>query len=252
MNGNGRPTSVGRPFSMGIFMVLFSLGGRLALCASMVRPQAALADVGTDHAYLPVWLAKQGIITRAVASDIRPGPLERAKQNIERYDVGNMVTARLSDGLDAVSPAEADDIVIAGMGGLMMAEIIRRAEWLKNKEKHLILQPMTHVEDLRRSLSEQGFTVLREQAVLDEGHVYTAMLCIYDPQNRMLGELFPHIGRLTAETPENRMYLRREMKRLQNRANGLHMQGDEKQAAQLFQIREKIEAMLPPEKSVTE
>lgn len=225
-------------------MVLFTLGGRLALCASMVRPQAALADVGTDHAYLPVWLAKQGVIKTAVASDIRPGPLERAKNNIERYGVDSLVTARLSDGLDEISPEEADDIVIAGMGGLMMADIIRRAEWLKNSEKRLILQPMTHVEDLRRSLSEQGFSVLREQAVLDEGHVYTAMLCAYDPANSASGTLFPYIGRLTAETPENRMYLRREMKRLLNRANGLRLQGDEKGSAELFQIREQIGAML--------
>lgn len=234
---------------MGIFMALFSLGGRLALCASMVRPQAALADVGTDHAYLPVWLAKQGAISKAVASDIRPGPLERAKQNIERYGVENLVTARLSDGLDAILPEEADDIIIAGMGGLMMADIIRRAPWLKNSAKRLILQPMTHAEDLRRSLSEQGFSILHEQAVLDERHVYTVMLCVYRPQDRMAGGLFPYIGGLTSETPENRMYLRREMRRLQKRSDGLRLQGDGEQAAELFRIREQIQTMLLPDDS---
>ncbi len=127
----------------------------------MVRPGCALADVGTDHAYLPVWLAFHGLISGAVATDLRPGPLNRARENILRYGGSDRVAARLADGLSGVSPEEADDVVIAGMGGKMIARIISEAEWLKNGEKHLILQPMTSVEDLRTFLAEEGFAVRR-------------------------------------------------------------------------------------------
>lgn len=223
---------------------LFSLGARLGLCASMVRPQAALADVGTDHAYLPVWLALQNRIVSAVAADVRPGPLEKAKEHIARYRVGDVVSVRLSDGLDRIRPEEADDVVMAGMGGILIARIITGTTWLKDPGKHLILQPMTSAEDLRRCLSQEGFSVRRESAVRDEGHVYTAMLCVYDPPNRMTGRLYPYIGRISAKTPENRAYLRSRMAHLQNRIGGLRIQGDERQAEELSQIRAEIAAML--------
>ena len=120
---------------------LFQLGSRLGLCAAMVRPGCRLADIGTDHGYLPVWLAKTGVIRSAVAADVREGPLQSARQNIERYGVEEQVTARLSDGLDLVSAQEADDIVIAGMGGELIARLVDRAAWLRDPQKHLILQP---------------------------------------------------------------------------------------------------------------
>lgn len=211
----------------------------------MVRRGTALADVGTDHAYLPIWLARQGRIRSAVASDIRPGPLDRAQRDIERYGAGGVVTARLSDGLDNIRPNEADDIVIAGMGGLMIAEIVGRAAWLEDPEKRLILQPMTRAEDLRRSLAEQGFAVVHEQAVREENHLYTVMLCRWDPECRAFGELFPYIGSLTAETPEGCAYLRHELKRIQNREKGLQMEGDAAQAEKLAHIYRMIAAMLP-------
>ncbi len=229
---------------------MFSLGGRLALCASLVRPGSRLVDVGTDHAYLPVWLALAGRIGRAVAADVRPGPLARAERNIRKYGVEATVRARLSDGLDAVSPQEADDIVFAGMGGLLISRILLRTPWLRDPAKRLILQPMTSVEELRRSLSEQGFAVLRERAACEDGHVYTAMLCGYDPANRMTGRLYPYVGRISADTPENRLYLARRMAPLKKRADGLRREGDRKAAEELDEVRGRIAAMLGrPEES---
>lgn len=226
-------------------MKLFSLGARLALCASMVREGTALADVGTDHAYLPVWLAKQGIIRSAVAVDVRPGPLERAKQNIEKFGVGEQVNARLSDGLNEVRPEEADDIVIAGMGGEMILNIVGRAAWLRNPEKNLILQPMTKEEELRRGLLKLGFSVREEQAVLEEHHVYTVMRCAFSPgQKPQYNELFPYIGLLTGDTPAGRAYLQREEKRLSNFVRGLEASGDDSGASTLLEICRQLEAML--------
>ena len=112
----------------GIFLdKLFSLDGRLSVCASLVRNGARLADVGTDHAYLPIWLAKNGKIISAVASDNRKKPLAAGMENIERYGCSEIVSTRLCAGLDDISPDEADDIVIAGMGGEMIAGILENA-----------------------------------------------------------------------------------------------------------------------------
>lgn len=225
-------------------MKLFSLGARLALCASMVREGAALADVGTDHAYLPVWLAKKGAVRKAVASDVRPGPLERAREDIEKFGVGGIVEARLSDGLDEIRSEEADDVVIAGMGGELITAIVSRTGWLRNPEKRLILQPMTREEDLRRSLTQQGFSVLNEQAVLEGRHVYTVMLCAYGRSAQPRDGLFPYIGLLSGDTPAGRAYLRREETRLRNRARGLRAEGSENSAAELLKLCGQIETLL--------
>ena len=114
---------------------LFQLDRRLQTCASMVRENHVLADIGTDHAYLPIWLVKKEVIKKAIASDINMGPLQKAAFNIRRYNVGKQVDARLSDGLELIFPNEADDIVIAGMGGELIADIIEKAPWLKDAEK---------------------------------------------------------------------------------------------------------------------
>ncbi len=223
---------------------LFTLGARLELCASMVRPGAALADIGTDHAYLPIWLAKQGRIARAIAADVKLGPLRKAKINIERYRVQDIVSARLSDGLNAIFPTEADDIVIAGMGGEMIIRIIAAAPWLKNEQKHLILQPMTSAEPLREFLAEQGFAVLREQAVTEEGRVYSVLLVQHNPEKVCADEFYPHIGKLTAETEDNRAYIRRRIVNLEKRARGLALSEKREEAAALNSLIAKLKAML--------
>lgn len=223
---------------------LFTLGGRLGLCASMVRNGARLADIGTDHGYLPVWLARQGRIARAVAADLRPGPLQKAQHSIERYCVQDRVTARLSDGLNAVLPQEVDDIVIAGMGGEMMIHIISGAPWLKNAEKHLILQPMTSVKELRVYLAEQGFAVLREQAVTEDGRVYVVLLACYCPQVVKVDELYPYIGRLDARSESSRVYLRKKIRALEKRARGLAVSGAAAESAAADRLVQKLNEKL--------
>ena len=246
---NGRPSDsdAGRPPGMGgpPRRPLFSLGARLALCASLVRPGTALADVGTDHAYLPIWLAGSGLIRSAVACDVRPGPLSRARRNIARYGVQSLVSARLSDGLEAVAPPEAEDVVIAGMGGLMMIHVLENAPWLKEGDRRLILQPMTSAPELREHLAREGWTVLREQAAEEGGHIYAAMQAAFRPGGWECGELFPYIGRMTAGTGEGRKYLLREMRRLEKQARGLASCGESGEAARLFRLSEQIGLLLP-------
>ncbi|NLA76638.1 MAG: SAM-dependent methyltransferase [Clostridiales bacterium] len=145
---------------------------RLEAVASLVNSGGTLADIGTDHAYLPAFLVLEGRVKSAVACDIRKMPLENAAETLRRFGLSEKITLRLSDGLDAVGGHEADEIVIAGMGGTLMAEILSRAQWLKSSSKHLVLQPQTHSEDVRRFLCENGFEILCERAAAEGRHVY--------------------------------------------------------------------------------
>lgn len=135
---------------------LFRLGNRLALCASMVREGTKLADIGTDHAYLPIWLARKGRISSAIAADVSPCRCVPRNRISAATMWRNRLPPRLSDGLRALSPDEAGDIVLAGMGGELIIRLIGEAPWLKAGDKRLILQPMTSAEELRRFLEREG------------------------------------------------------------------------------------------------
>ncbi|WP_101696776.1 class I SAM-dependent methyltransferase [Clostridium minihomine] len=220
---------------------LFQLDPRLQLCADFVRPGTKLADIGTDHAYLPVWLKKQEKITSAVAADIHTGPLEKAKENILRYQAQN-VTARLSDGLSQILPQEADDIVIAGMGGELIARILSQALWVREGDRHLILQPMTCAQELREYLRENGFALLREEAVESRAHVYTVMLAVYCPQKAGNDDLYPYIGALQPNTAAARRYMAKQIQSLRRRGQGLKTKNPEK-SERLLQTADRLEAV---------
>ena len=155
-------------------MRALELPPRLRLIADWVPEGACLADVGTDHAYLPNWLRLHGRIRSAVASDLRPGPLERAKAAGRLYGTDG-IDYRLCSGLSGVSPDEADTIVIAGMGGETILSILKAAPWTADGRHTLLLQPQTHEELVRRYLAESGFAISREALVQDRGTLYTVM-----------------------------------------------------------------------------
>ena len=124
------------------------LSPRLAAIAEQVPQGARLADVGTDHAYLPAWLLLAGRISGAVATDVREGPLQRGRETARLYKVEDRIVFRCCDGLAAVEPQEADTVVIAGMGGELMARIVERAPWTRGCT--LLLQPMRAQAVLRQ------------------------------------------------------------------------------------------------------
>ena len=145
----------------------------------MVRTDSRLADIGTDHAYLPAALILDGRVPSAVAADLRKGPLENAEATVRSCGISDKVQLRLSDGLRFVMPDEADDIVIAGMGGILIAEFLEAAPWVKDKTKRLILQPQSHSEDVRKYLFENGFEIFEESACFEDGKVYICMCAEY-------------------------------------------------------------------------
>lgn len=158
---------------------MLNLKPRLKTAADMVRNGSRIADIGTDHAYLPTALILDGKIPSAIAADLRKGPLENAETTVRNYSIADKVQLRLSNGLNFVMPDEVDDIVIAGMGGILIAEILLAAPWVKDRNKRLILQPQSHSEDLRKYLFDNGFEIIEEKACFEDGKVYIAMCAEY-------------------------------------------------------------------------
>ena len=158
--------------------MIMKLDLRLTMVASLVRPGKPLADIGTDHAFVPVFLILNDIIPSAYACDIKVGPLDNAKKTIDEYDLNDKVTPILSDGLIEV-PHDVNDFVIAGMGGELIAKILSDSKWVEEVGNHFVLQPQTHAESLRQYLFGAGYEILKEDVVLDKRHLYLAMEVVY-------------------------------------------------------------------------
>lgn len=154
---------------------VLKLPPRLRCIAEAVPDGARLIDVGTDHAYLPVWLLREGRIPYAIVSDINEGPLERARRTAETYGAAARMDFRLCAGLERIAPGEVDTVVIAGMGGETIVSILSAAPWLRESGAVLLLQPMTKAEVLRRYLTENGFCITSERLVEDRGTIYAVL-----------------------------------------------------------------------------
>ena len=151
------------------------LSPRLQMAADMVRTGVVAVDIGTDHAYIPVYLLQAGICPSAVAADLREGPLANARATVSAYGLEQNILLRLSDGFDNIGTGEGQDFILAGMGGTLIAGLLGRTAWLKDSSKRLIIQPMTHAEDVREFLCKQGFEILFEKACFEEHRCYIAM-----------------------------------------------------------------------------
>jgi tRNA (adenine22-N1)-methyltransferase len=154
---------------------MIKLSKRLQALADMVNEGATLADIGCDHGYVPVYLIQSGKIQYAFASDINEGPLASCRALVEENALEDKITCVLSNGLEKIRLDEVDDILIAGMGGELIAEILGKADIEKLKTKHLILNPMTHPEHARRFLFENGFEIQSDIVVKDGKHYYSIM-----------------------------------------------------------------------------
>lgn len=213
---------------------LFSLDNRLRVCSEFVRPNKRLADIGTDHAYLPVQLTKTGKVPFAIAADINPEPLSRGEVTIEKYHAGGLVTTRLSNGLENINEDEADDIVIAGMGGELIAGILQQCLWAKNLEKHFVLQPMTRADALRKYLYESGFEIEKEKAVEADKKLYTVLSAFFTGTQTPLTAVSIYAGGLKPALPLSRKYIEQQIFTLQKQANGLLKSANPEQAQHIL------------------
>lgn len=208
---------------------MIKLDTRLKMAAEEVRQGKKVADIGTDHAYLPAYLIENNICPSAIAADIGKGPLENAKKVVSTSPLlSEKIQLRLSNGLEKISPDEADDIVIAGMGGILISEILTNAPWIKDEDKRLILQPMSHAEDVRKYLCENGFEIIKEKASTDGKHNYIIIVAEFRNKENDKDEAFYYKGLIQYDTSEvAQKYHNGRMKSLIRKRDALKNAGHE-------------------------
>lgn len=205
---------------------MINLSERLLMTASLVREGKRIADIGTDHAYLPAYLVLSGKNPSAIASDVRVGPLENARQTVKENSLEEKIELRLSNGFDMLYYTEADDFVLAGMGGTLMAELVSRTEWLKNEGLHLILQPQSHAQDIRKYLCENGFEIKTELCVNEGERLYIAFDAYFTGKARKKDETYYYFGSLPENTDDNSaLYVEKLIKRLEKEREALKNSG---------------------------
>ncbi len=224
---------------------MLKLSERMLMAAKMVRKGKTVADIGTDHAYLPAWLILNGITEKALACDVRKGPLDNAKKTVEQYGIENKITLRLSDGFDEIEPYEAEDFIMCGMGGTLMTELVSRAYWLKDKSKRIIVQPQSHAEDIRRFFIENGFEILFEDACIDGGKLYCAMVAEYTGEKYDMPESYIYIGKLPeCKKTEAKLFLQNMNSRLKKKLEAEKIHGTKENADYLEKITLETEEII--------
>jgi len=209
-----------------------------------------VADIGTDHAFLPIYLVQSGKALRAVASDIRPEPLARAREHIDKYDLSDKIETVLTNGLCGIEKYDMTDIVIAGMGGLNIIGILDGASFVKERRLRLVLQPMQNIPELAEYLCAQGYAIIKEAPVIDAGKVYRVMQVRYDGASRreddvekMLGAY--NIAHKSAHPFEFRALCDKFISVMKKKVDGLTLSGKDAVSerdtlARLLQLRKEV------------
>ncbi|SDE62165.1 tRNA (adenine(22)-N(1))-methyltransferase [Sporomusa acidovorans] len=172
---------------------------RLKAIADMVPAGVTLADIGTDHAYLPIYLTRHKVITCAIAGDIHQGPYLSAKNAVESAGLTSFISVRLGNGLDVVKPGEAEVVVIAGMGGSNIIDILSSRPEVTAGLRRLILQPMLAAASVRKWLHDNGWRIAAEQLVREDGRLYQ-VIAAEQGESAAFDPIFYDIGPLLWQT----------------------------------------------------
>lgn len=227
----------------GLFMKLPRLTPRLQKIFDIVPPCDSICDIGTDHAYIPVCLTLSGKCKRAIASDIKKGPVSRAEETVRAYSAQDFVDIRLGAGLRTVSEGEADTVIIAGMGGLLIAQILEDSKAVATSAKTLILQPMTAVPELREYLVQNGFKIDSEHIVREEEKLYVIIFAtVGEDEPYTKAELF--LGKKIIPGENYDAYRKEQLLKLTKQINGLSVSQNgenQKRLLKLQKLKEMIE-----------
>ncbi len=201
------------------------LDTRLRAAADMVPRDARLADIGSDHAYLPIALCLENKIKTALASDINEGPVRAAVTNIHKNGLDDRIIAVRADGLDKTREFAPDCITILGMGGELIVSILDKAEWVKDEKITLVLQPMTHPEILAKYLAERGFAIIDERIVRDgnrDDRIYRIISAKFDGKARRITEGEALVGRINTDRGDEitAAYIKKNIRILETRIAG--------------------------------
>lgn len=188
------------------------LSKRLQAVADLVTSGLRVADIGTDHAYIPIWLVENQKIPSALAMDINRGPLEKAREHIVSHGLEGDIATRLSDGMQKLEQGEAQSVVIAGMGGALVMKILEAVKEKNLGIKEWILQPQSEIRKVRAYLNDSGYRIIQENMVLDEGKYYPMMKVVRgDSEGYSEAELCYGKNLLKDKNPVLEDFLRREL-----------------------------------------
>lgn len=185
---------------------------RLQAVADLLTENECVADVGTDHGYIPIYLIESGKCSRAFAMDINEGPLLRAKEHIEEHGLSEKIELRLSDGVNALKAGECDCVVAAGMGGALVVKILQEGNRIFKGLREFVLQPQSELWKVRRYLCENGYCVTAEDMVLEDGKFYP-MMRVINGETSEYNQLELKYGRLLLQQkhPVLKLFLEKEI-----------------------------------------
>ncbi len=224
-------------------MSKIKLDDRLSAVASLVRNGKRVADIGTDHGYLVAYLIENGICPSGIAADLRKGPLENARQTVIAQGLSDKIELILSDGLENIGSDACDDIVIAGMGGNLIAEILEKAPWIKDENIHIVAQPMTHAEVLRQYFIDNGFEINEEKTATDGKRYYCIISVSFTDVNEMHSASYIYTGEIKPKTDTDILYLKKILTALSKKYDALMSAGKD-DTNNLKEIITEIKALL--------
>lgn len=172
---------------------------RLKTIAGMVDKCEAVADIGTDHGYIPIYLVKNKICEKAIASDINKGPVEKARFNIKLENMQDKILCRLGGGLTTIQPGEVQGIVIAGMGGNLIRDIIEEGIDKFKKSEFAVLQPVQNPEVLREYIYKKGYKIIDEELCIDDNKLYEIIKVTYDTKIENIDSIYYEVGKALIE-----------------------------------------------------
>ena len=211
------------------------LSKRLSAVAGLVSQGLVVADVGTDHGYIPIFLLESGKCERAFAMDVNEGPLKRARDHIAIHGLSRKIELRLSDGVKALKPEECECVVVAGMGGGLAIKIMEEGKEVFQNLKEFVLQPQSELSKVREYLLEAGYIVLKEDMVEEDGKFYP-MMKVTKGQDQAYSNIELRYGRhlLKEQHPVLRTFLEKEVRSKEGIIKNL-----EKQSGEHIEIRKK-------------
>lgn len=220
------------------------LGNRLQLIASKIQKNITVVDIGTDHAYLPIYLISEGISKEVIATEILPGPYKTARENINRARLQDFIDLRLGAGFEPVRPGEGGMAVIAGMGAMTIIDIINESRQTADSFKRLILQPMQNRAKLRKYLLTTGYHIIDEDVAVEDNKFYEIIVAKkarrvpFDEIDIMVGPILRY-----KRTPAVLEYMKYRMKILQNIIDGLKTSDSEAGRRAVLKHKKQLEAL---------
>lgn len=179
------------------------LTNRLLKISSLVSKNKRLADIGTDHGYIPVYLLNEGIIDFAILADVNKGPLENARSEVKRNKLENKVDLRLGSGIEVLKKDEVDEVIIAGMGGILISELLKANKEVAHSVDKLILQPMQAQEELRQYLLNNGYEILDECLEKEDFRLYEIIVTKYTGKNTIVeDDIYYEVGKKLIENKD--------------------------------------------------